>query len=79
LEQRLKELPAEPPSTTATSSNNANPVYIEVKAKIDATQREITRLRERQEQLRAKLADFESRVVQTNQVQRAYMDLTRDH
>jgi uncharacterized protein involved in exopolysaccharide biosynthesis len=79
LEQRLKELPADPSANPAAPTNNRNPVYIEVKAKIDATEREISRLRERQEQLRAKLADFESRVVQTNQVQRAYMDLTRDH
>lgn len=79
LQQRLKELPAEFASIPETSSNKLNPVYIEVKAKIDATQREIARLRERQEQLRIKLADFEGRVVQTNQVQRAYMDLTRDH
>lgn len=78
LEQRLSELPVES-TNTPTNTNSTNPVYIEVKAKIDATQREITRLRERQEELRTKLADFESRVVQTNQVQRAYMDLTRDH
>lgn len=78
LEQRLSELPAES-TNTPSNTNTTNPVYIEVKAKIDATQREITRLRQRQEELRTKLADYESRVVQTNQVQRAYMDLTRDH
>lgn len=79
LEQRLKELPVESADSVPSNINSNNPVYIEVKAKIDATQREINRLRERQEQLRIKLADFEGRVVQTNQVQRAYMDLTRDH
>lgn len=79
LQQRLDELPAETANTPTALGNNTNPVYIEVKAKIDATQREISRLRERQQQLRVKLADFEQRVVQTNQVQRAYMDLTRDH
>lgn len=79
LEQRLSELPAESTNVTSRNTNSTNPIYIEVKAKIDATQREISRLRERQEELRTKLADFESRVVQTNQVQRAYTDLTRDH
>lgn len=79
LQQRLQELPVETAQTPAATANNTNPVYIEVKAKIDATQREINRLRERQAALREKLADFENRVVQTNQVQRAYMDLTRDH
>ncbi|MCB2425879.1 GumC family protein [Methylophaga pinxianii] len=80
LDNRLAELPAETSaSTPAASSGSTNPVYIEVKAKIDATQREISRLRERQVSLREKLADFEQRVVKTNQVQRAYLDLTRDH
>lgn len=79
LQQRLQELPADTANEAMAATGSTNPVYIEVKAKIDATQREISRLRDRQEQLRVKLADFESRVVQTNQVQRAYMDLTRDH
>ena len=78
LEQRLAELPEET-ETPAPAGNNANPVYIEVKAKIDSTQREIERLRQHQQELRAKLADYEQRVVKTNQVQRAYLDLTRDH
>lgn len=78
LEKRLADLPAET-TESPTSTASTNPVYIEVKAKIDSTQREINRLRERQEKLRIKLADYESRVEKTNQVQRAYMDLTRDH
>lgn len=78
LERRLAELPNEA-SEPAATTGSTNPVYIEVKAKIDATQREISRLRERQASLREKLADFEQRVVETNQVQRAYLDLTRDH
>lgn len=77
LEKRLAELPAETAAPTPSNAST-NPVYIEVKAKIDATQREINRLRERQVSLREKLADFEQRVVKTNQVQRAYRDLTRD-
>lgn len=80
LQQRLRDLPTEEAgSAPAATTSNVNPVYIEVKAKIDSIQREIARLREREQGLRAKLIDFENRVVQTNQVQRAYMDLTRDH
>ena len=77
LEQRLADLPEEN-TQTQTASGSTNPVYIEVSAKIDATEREIGRLRERQADLREKLAEYESRVYQTNQVQRAYQDLTRD-
>ncbi|MDO8825443.1 Wzz/FepE/Etk N-terminal domain-containing protein [Methylophaga sp.] len=79
LQQRLRDLPTEDVGSAPAATANVNPVYIEVKAKIDSIQREIGRLREREQGLRAKLIDFENRVVQTNQVQRAYMDLTRDH
>lgn len=82
LEQRLEALPIEQTSDNAvdqaeTGSNN--PVYIEVRSKISATEREIERMRIRQADLRQKLAEFEARVFKTNQVQRAYQDLTRDH
>ncbi|THK43072.1 sugar transporter [Methylophaga sp. SB9B] len=79
LQQRLRDLPAEDVSSAVVETSNTNPVYVEVKAKIDSIQREIGRLRDREQRLRAKLVDYENRVVQTNQVQRAYMDLTRDH
>lgn len=79
LEQRLADLPEENnKNDTQTNSASTNPVYIEVSAKIDATEREIGRLRQRQAELREKLAEYENRVYQTNQVQRAYQDLTRD-
>lgn len=79
LEQRLSDLPEDDTNAEAqTASGSTNPVYIEVSAKIDATEREIGRLRERQTDLREKLAEYENRVYQTNQVQRAYQDLTRD-
>jgi uncharacterized protein involved in exopolysaccharide biosynthesis len=79
LEQRLADLPEENTNAdTQTARGSTNPVYIEVSAKIDATEREIGRLRERQADLREKLAEYENRVYQTNQVQRAYQDLTRD-
>ncbi|AFI84235.1 sugar transporter [Methylophaga nitratireducenticrescens] len=78
LEQRLSDLPEEMSDEATTANGSTNPVYIEVSAKIDATEREIGRLRERQAELREKLAEYENRVYQTNQVQRAYQDLTRD-
>lgn len=78
LEQRLNDLPEENTASAPDSSATTNPVYIEVRAKIDATEREIGRLRERQAELRNKLTEYENRVYQTNQVQRAYQDLTRD-
>lgn len=56
-----------------------NPIYLQIKSKVDSSEREIVRIRNRQGEVTDKLADFEKRVYQTHQVQRAYDDLTRDH
>lgn len=80
VENLLQELPNDGPlSGQASAGNSTNPAYIEVNAKMDATEREISRMRQRQQDLRERLANYEERVYKTNQVQRAYQDLTRDH
>lgn len=56
-----------------------SPVYLQIKSKIDSSEREIIRLQSRQTELNQKLADFEQSVVKTHQVKRAYDDLTRDY
>jgi uncharacterized protein involved in exopolysaccharide biosynthesis len=56
-----------------------NPIYLQIKSKIDSSEREINRLIKRQDELNSKLKEFEARVYQTHQVKRAYDDLTRDH
>ncbi len=56
-----------------------NPIYLQIKSKIDSSEREIVRLHNRQADVTLKLTDFENRVFQTHQVQRGYEDLTRDH
>lgn len=81
IERMLSELPQE--SSNGSSEQQqamaSNPIYIEVAAKIDATKREVSRMRQRQNELRERLTEYEQRVYKTNQVQRAYQDLTRDH
>jgi len=83
---RIERLMAELPNESVASSQSPsqargtnNPIYIEVSAKIDAAQREISRMRQRQQELRVRLGEYEQRIYKTNQVQRAYLDLTRDH
>ena len=56
-----------------------NPIYLQIKSKVDSSEREIVRLRNRQSDITNKLAEFEQRVYQTHQVERAYDDLTRDY
>lgn len=65
--------------TTSSSVDETNPIYLQISSKIDSSEREIGRLRTRQGEAKAKLADYERRVVQTHQVKRAYDDLSRDH
>jgi uncharacterized protein involved in exopolysaccharide biosynthesis len=70
------------PSTRQSTKQDKkiiNPIYLQIKSKIDSTEREISRLQARQVEVKAKLADFEQRVEKTHQVKRAYDDLTRDH
>ena len=78
LEKRLENADSQPVETT-TSSERLNPAYVQLKSKIDSTENEVSRLRVRQEEIKTKLAEFERRVSETYQVQRAYDELTRDH
>src|SRR5690606_14488388 len=67
------------PTETKPSNDRLNPAYVQLKSKIDSTENEVSRLRTRQEEIKTKLAEFERRVSETYQVQRAYDELTRDH
>ena len=55
-----------------------NPAYVQIKSRIDSSEREIRRLQTRQVKMKSKLEDFENRIIKTHQVKRAYDDLTRD-
>jgi succinoglycan biosynthesis transport protein ExoP len=66
-------------ASSPQETRQINPIYLQIKSKVDSSEREIVRLRNRQDDVTNKLADFEKRVFQTHQVQRAYDDLTRDH
>lgn len=65
--------------TTANIVDKTNPIYLQLSSKIHSSEREIGRIRVRQEEVKAKLADYERRVIKTHQVKRAYDDLSRDH
>jgi uncharacterized protein involved in exopolysaccharide biosynthesis len=55
-----------------------NPAYISTQTQIDSTSSEIASLRALQQELRAKLNGLEDRLVQTPEVEREYLELTRD-
>tara|TARA_R110002153_G_scaffold18021_5_gene63278 strand:- start:113098 stop:114876 length:1779 start_codon:yes stop_codon:yes gene_type:complete len=85
LNEQLKSAEASPsssPSNAAALSKDKrqiNPIYLQIKSKIDSSEREIVRLRNRQKEVQLKLTSFENRIYKTHQVKRAYDDLTRDH
>lgn len=55
-----------------------NPAYIALQAQLEATLSGMKSLRAKQAQLKAKMASYEQRLVETPQVEREYLDLTRD-
>ncbi|PHS69260.1 MAG: sugar transporter [Methylophaga sp.] len=86
LETELKTIIAATPassrlSTAATNNTtrDLNPIYVQIKGRMDSAEREIVRIRGRQGDVKVKLADYENRVFKTHQVKREYDDLTRDH
>lgn len=62
-----------------SSSRKGNPIYRQIGAKVKASEREVVRLNQRQAEIQSQLVEYEERIVQTHQVQRAYSDLTRDY
>jgi len=78
LENKLETLSSTSASTKIDDGREVNPVYVQIKSKIDSSEREIARLKKRQAEVGVKLRDFEGRVEKTHQVTRAYSDLTRD-
>jgi polysaccharide biosynthesis transport protein len=55
-----------------------NPAYIALQAQLDATLSGMKNLRAKQAELKAKMGSYEQRLVETPQVEREYLDLTRD-
>jgi polysaccharide biosynthesis transport protein len=56
-----------------------NPAYIALQTQLESTLSEMKSLRAKQTELKAKMASYELRLAETPQVEREYLDLTRDH
>lgn len=65
--------------TALADERQMNPIYLQIKSKIDSSEREVARLQEAQAVIKQRLADYEQRVYKTHQVSRAYDNLTRDY
>ena len=67
------------PEPAAPSMKPENPAYIALQTQLQATQVELKTQQKKRTELASKLASYETRLEQTPQVEREYLDLTRDH
>jgi uncharacterized protein involved in exopolysaccharide biosynthesis len=74
LEQTLATIPAR-----VTTAAQANPAYVQIVTQLNATDIEITALRQQETILQAKLRDFEGLVMRGPEVERAYLELQRNY
>jgi len=57
----------------------SNPLYRQIKIKIDASEKELARTNIQRKHMQAEIQDYQLRVSRTPEVQRSYDDLTRDY
>jgi polysaccharide biosynthesis transport protein len=82
LKRSIAALEEQRPAATAGSSLSMkpeNPAFIAMQAQLESTLFELKSLRAKRKELQSKIASYEQRLEQTPQVERQYLDLTRDH
>jgi succinoglycan biosynthesis transport protein ExoP len=82
LKKSIAALEAEqgvPGSVKAPVVKPENPAYITFKAQLESILSELKSSRSKRAALQSKVASFDLRLEQTPQVEREYLDLTRDH
>ncbi len=65
--------------TNSIHSHPDNPVFITLKAQLQAVETELVSVQSQTQTLKTKLADYESRLLAAPEVERAYRSLTRDY
>jgi succinoglycan biosynthesis transport protein ExoP len=70
---------ADSKAVSSVAKKPENPAYITLQAQLDSTVGELKTLRAKRVELKAKMASYESMLQQTPQVEREYLDLSRDH
>lgn len=79
LEASLSSTPNTPPESLVAAEKPENPAYINLQSQLEATNNELRALHVKRDQVKAKLADYEKRIIQTPQVEREYLELKRDY
>lgn len=68
-----------PKAKVKDSRKPENPTYIAFESQLASTENELRTLLSKRADLKAKMASYEARIEQTPQVERVYLDLSRDH
>jgi succinoglycan biosynthesis transport protein ExoP len=81
LEKRITAMSEHARQATpeGASSGSNNPAYIELQTRLEAANTEVRSLTEQRGKLRVKLAEYESRLVETPQIEKEYRALMRDY
>ena len=79
LEASLPQTTSKTPESVVAAEKPENPAYINLQSQLEATNNEIRSLNLKIGQVKAKVADYERRIVQTPQVEREYLDMRRDY
>lgn len=78
--KRVAALEAEQAKAPAGAARKPdNPAYVSLAAQIESATREAASLRKHREELRGRVATYNSRLEQTPNVEQVYRDLVRDH
>ncbi|MES9971386.1 MAG: lipopolysaccharide biosynthesis protein [Candidatus Thiodiazotropha sp.] len=77
IETLEKELDSNPAQKQKSQSDN--PAYLQLATQLKAAESELASLNTMREEIKAKIKDFEDRLMQSPQVEREYRNLTRDY
>lgn len=78
-EEALKQRPTTNPETLFGESNPVNPAYITLKSQIVSDKNELAAMKAKRKEIEAKVEDYEKRMIQTPEVEREFLTLTRDY
>ncbi len=79
LEAELRKAQTTRAVRDIAASQPENPAYITLQAQRDGTLQDLRVLRQRREEVKAKLGAYESRLLQSPKVERQYLELVRDY
>lgn len=79
LEKALSELPKQGVETTVYQRQPENPAYITLQAQMNGIEADLKSLQASRSDRVRKLSEYEQRLMQTPQVERQYLSLTRDY